>query len=100
MKTRKAGTPGAVAVPAGHYVPRHYVKRVARFLVLRAAVRQRQALPLKCPAPVLPRAVLRCPAKLATSASAPLKTESKTGNAHAQSQALPGELSTVWGLAA
>jgi len=63
-------------------------------------VRQRQALPLKCPAPVLPRAVLSLPGKVATSASAPLKTESKTGNAHEQSQALPGELSTVWGLAA
>jgi hypothetical protein len=84
--------------PAAHKYARAYMLRLARRLAKRAAVRQRQ--PLKCPAPVLPRAVLRCPAKLATSASQSSQCGGKTGNAHTQSQALPGELSTVWGLAA
>ena len=38
-------------------------------------------------------------AKKATAAR-PSECDGKTGNAHAQSQAVPGELSTVWGLAA
>lgn len=79
MTTQEAGKPGKKANP-GRYVPRHYVRRVARFLVLRATVRQCQ--PLKAPA-LLPRAVLSLPGKPASSASEPLKTEGKTGSAFA-----------------
>jgi hypothetical protein len=66
LTSRKKANPG-------RYVPRHFVRRVAPFLVLRAAVRQRQ--PLKFPAPVLPRAVLSLPGKVATSASQASTTE-------------------------
>jgi hypothetical protein len=52
MTTRKPGTSGAAArIPApAHYTPPHYLKRVARSIVLRAALRGRVswhvALPL------------------------------------------------------
>jgi hypothetical protein len=41
MKTAKAGTPG-FAAPSS-YVPPHYLRRVARSIVLRAAMRGRLA---------------------------------------------------------
>jgi len=48
MTTLNAGKPGPAA-PSG-YVPRHYLRRMARSIVLRAAIRGRQrwhaALPL------------------------------------------------------
>ena len=48
MKTRTAGTPGTVA--ASSSIPRHFLRRLARHIVLRSAVRGRlswhDALPL------------------------------------------------------
>lgn len=38
MTTPKAGTPG-VAAPAGRYIPRHYLRRLARTLASKAARR-------------------------------------------------------------
>lgn len=50
MTTRNAGTPGPVAPSRAHQAPAHYLRRVARSIVLRAAVRGRlswhAALPL------------------------------------------------------
>ena len=56
MKTPTAGQPGAVArtaAPAAPYVPAHYLRRVARSIVLRAAVRGR--LPWRVALPLLDR---------------------------------------------
>lgn len=76
------GHTGPKATP-GRYIPRHYVKRVARFLVLRAAVRQRQRQrqPLNLPATLRPRSVLSLPGQPSHSASQPTLGQHKGAEA-------------------
>lgn len=67
MTTREAGKPGKPVANPGRHVPRHFIKRVARFLVQRAAVRHNatQRAPFQ---PFNPEASAKRAARLAPAA--------------------------------
>jgi hypothetical protein len=67
MTTSPTGNAGKKANP-GRYVPRHFIKRVARFLVQRAAVRRQQSAPARPPVPFNPEDAAKRAARLSPAA--------------------------------